>query len=183
MSSTYKDKERNFIDLSGHGKIIRPHLYLQLRSKTSSQVVILLTFATENNTFPVVVFSSPIVMFWRNLYFHFQISEEELSFFKILRCQLLLQISLFLQTNSTLCHQVRFGQVVINSKIQFLPNFFLRKVDFALYPYPLDKIAFNCSPQSPGSSCSKAGERYIHWINHHPTNKCQGNHWIVLSTF
>ena len=71
MSSTYKDKERNFIDLSGHGKIIRPHLYLQLRSKTSSQVVILLTFATENNTFPVVFFSSPIVMFWRNLYFHY----------------------------------------------------------------------------------------------------------------
>ena len=39
-------------------------------AKFSSQVVILLTFATENNTFPVVVFSSSIVMLWIILYLY-----------------------------------------------------------------------------------------------------------------
>ena len=103
-----------------------------------------------------------------------------MSFFKILRCQLLLQISLFLQTNSTLWHQVRFGQVDINSKIQFLPNFFLRKVDFALYPYPLDKIAFNSSPPldlyfNVLAPVVQKLDGIIHQINHYPTNKCWGN--------
>ena len=90
---------------------------------------------------------------------------------------MLLQISLFLQTNSTLWHQVRFSQVDINSKMQFLPNFF-----FARSILPCTRILWTrlllTVPHPWICTLMSWPQLFKSWmalspdtVNHYPTNK------------